>query len=409
MPLRRAAVFPASLPARYVRHLTEALRTETVGGVVMLAATVVALIWANSPWSRTYEALRTAEVGPASLHLNLEAATWAADGLLAIFFFVAGLEVKEEIAHGELRHPRDAVLPIVAAVGGMVVPALVFVAASVGTPGAAEGWAIPIATDIAFALAVLAVAAPAMPTSLRAFLLTLAVVDDLGAITIIAVFYTDELHLFPLLGAAALLGVYAWLQRRRVRAPWAYVPLALVVWTLVHESGVHATVAGVALGLLTRVVPAPGEDESPAERADHLLRPVSAGFAVPVFALLSAGVTLSTPALAGVFADRVTLGIILGLVVGKFLGVFGGTFLAVRLGFARLGSGLRWGDLAAIAFLTGVGFTVSLLIGELAYGGAARSERATAAILIASLTASLIAAVLLHLRARRRVAGEGAG
>lgn len=409
MPRRRTAIFPAPLPVRYARHLTEALRAETVGGAVMLTVTVVALAWANSPWSETYETLRTVEVGPAGLHLRLDLATWAADGLLAIFFFVAGLEVKEEIVHGELRNPRDAVLPVIAALGGMVGPALVFLATSLGTPGAGEGWAIPMATDIAFALAILAVVAPGVPMSLRAFLLTLAVVDDLGAIAVIAVLYTSELHVLPLLGAAALLGLYAWLQRRRVRGPWLYVPLALTVWGLVHATGVHATVAGVALGLLTRVVTTHSEELSPGERADHLVRPLSAGGAVPVFALLSAGVPLSGSTMAGILADPVALGVIFGLVVGKFLGVFGGAVLAVRLGFARLAGDLRWSDIAAVAFLTGVGFTVSLLIGELAYGGTARSEHVTAAILFASLAASLIAALLFQLRTRARVTGDQSG
>ena len=406
---RRTAVFPLPLTVRYARHLAEALRAETVGGALMLAAAAVALAWANSPWSAAYETLRAVEVGPAALHLRLDLATWAADGLLAIFFFIAGLEVKEELVHGELRNLREAVLPVVAAVAGMVVPALIFLVTSLGVPGAGEGWAIPIATDIAFALAILAVAAPGLPTSLRAFLLTLAVVDDLAAITVVAVVYTSDLHLLPLLGAAAVLALYAWLQHRGVRTPWLYVPLAVVAWGLVHATGVHATVAGVALGLLTRVVAGSREERTPSERAGHLLRPVSAGIAVPFFALLTAGVSLGGPALGAVFADRVALGVVAGLVAGKFLGVFGGAYLAVRLGFARLGNDLHWRDIAAVSVLAGVGFTVSLLIADLAYGGTARAEHVTAAILIASLVASLIATLLLQLRTRTRVTGDQPG
>lgn len=406
---RYVADFPARAPARYARHLTEALRTETVGGTVMLGATVIAVAWANSPWAASYRALRALEFGPEQLYLHLDLAAWAADGLLAIFFFIIGLEVKEEFVHGELRHIRRAVLPIVAALGGMVVPALVYLAVSAGVPDASRGWAIPMATDIAFALGILAVTASSMPTALRAFLLTLAVVDDLGAIAVIAVYYTSELRLLPLFGAIALLGGYRWLQLRRVRSPVIYVPVAVVVWGLVHASGIHATVAGVAIALLTRVVSDPGESESPCERADHLVRPISAGIAVPVFAFLAAGVPLTGASLTGVFTDRIALGVFAGLVLGKFLGVFGGAYFSVRFGFARLGRDLHWRDIGAVSLLTGVGFTVALLIGDLAYGGTGRSETVTAAILIASLAVSLIAALLLHLRARGRVTGDQAG
>ena len=403
MRSRVAAPFPIPHTLRFTRYLLAALRVETVGGGIMLAAAAVALIWANSPWASTYEALRAFSVGPEALHLHLDLATWAADGLLAVFFFVAGLEVKEEVVHGELRQPSKAVLPIVAAVAGMVVPAAVYLGVSAGVPGALGGWAIPTATDIAFALAVLAVTAPAMPPSLRAFLLTLAVVDDLGAITVIAIFYTDELHPLPLVAAVALLAVYAWLQRGRTRFSWLYyVPLALVVWGLVHASGIHATVAGVALGLLTRASTGPGEAESPAERADHLVRPVSAGVAVPLFALLAAGVTLSGPALANMATDRVALGVALGLLLGKFIGVFGGVWVSVRLGFATLSEGLRWRDLAALSILAGVGFTVSLLIAELAYAGTPRAEHVKVAILLGSFIASVVAAILLRVGTRDR-------
>jgi len=291
------------LPDPEQRFLAEALREETVGGVLLLVAAVVALVWASSPWSASYDDLRSTVVGPSALHLDLDLATWAADGLLAVFFFVAGLELKRELVVGQLRRPSEAVLPMVAAVCGMVVPALVYLAVTAGDSGAREGWAVPMATDIAFALAVLAVAAPSLPASLRAFLLTLAVVDDLGAIVVIAVAFTDHLRLWALAGAVALAAGYAGLQHLRFTPWWLVLPLAAVLWVLVHESGVHATVAGVALGLLTRVRTDPGEDRSPAEHLEHLVRPLSAGVAVPAFALLAAGVPIDAESLRAAADD----------------------------------------------------------------------------------------------------------
>ncbi|MFF4774630.1 Na+/H+ antiporter NhaA [Microtetraspora fusca] len=379
----------------YARQLAEALRTETIGGVIMLAATVAALIWANSPWSGSYQALRETVPGP----LNLSLYQWASDGLLAVFFFVAGLEVKEEFVHGKLSNLRDAALPIVAAIAGMIVPAVLYLAVSSGVDGAARGWAIPTATDIAFALAILAVTASAMPDALRAFLLTLAVVDDLGAISVIALFYSDQVHLTPLLAAVAVLALYGLLQWKRVRNPLIFIALGVTAWVLVHESGVHATVAGVICGLLTRVRAGADEESSPAERADHFVRPVSAGFAVPVFAFFAAGVRLDPQSLGAVLTEKITLGVIIGLVVGKFLGVFGGAWLSVRLGFARINEDLYWRDLAAVSVLAGIGFTVALLIGDRAYPG---MEKITTAVLVASFIASVLAAILLHVRVRRR-------
>jgi NhaA family Na+:H+ antiporter len=375
--------------------MAEALRAETIGGIVVLAATAIALIWANSPWGPSYDALRNTVVGPT--HLTLY--EWSAEGLLAIFFFVAGIEVKEELVHGELTSLKGAALPVIAAFAGMAVPALFYLAVSWGTPGATRGWAIPTATDIAFALAVLAVTASAMPAALRAFLLTLAVVDDLGAITVIALFYSERVHLLPLLGAAAVLAVYWFLQRRRFRHVVVYVALGVAAWTLMHESGVHATVAGVLCGLLTRAGSETDGRPSPAGRAAHFARPLSAGLAVPVFAFLAAGVKLDPASLGSVFTDRIALGVVVGLVVGKFAGVLGGAWLSVRLGFARISDDLRWHDLAAVSVLAGIGFTVSLLIGDRAYPG---SDRVTTAVLIASLIAAALAAALLHVRVQAR-------
>ncbi len=401
MPLRRTR----RRARRTADELARYLRTETIGGAIMLSAAVIALIWVNSPLSESYVAVRDAEIGPQSLNLHLSLGTWAADGLLAVFFFVAGLELKRELVVGELRSIKSAMLPVFAAIGGIVVPAGLAALIMFGAPGAGQAWAIPVATDIAFALAVLAIAARALPRSVRLFLLSLAVVDDLGAIILIAVLFTTSLSVFALLGAAALLGSYALLQHYRIRTAWLYVPITVGTWIAVHESGVHATVAGVALALLTRVRPDEGEDEAPAVRLEHRLQPLSAGVCVPVFAFFAAGVVVSGAALGGVFTDRVALGVVVGLLAGKFLGVFGGAALAVRLRLATLNDELRWRDIAAVAVLGGVGFTVSLLITELAFDDPMVLERVKIGVLIASAVASLIGAGLLKRRASVRSNG----
>ncbi|HEX7186692.1 MAG TPA: Na+/H+ antiporter NhaA [Actinomycetes bacterium] len=398
----------AALPSREQAFLAEALREETVGGALLLFAAGAAVALASSPWSEWYESLQTTVVGPSALHLDLDLATWAADGLLAIFFFVAGLELKRELVVGQLRRPSEAVLPMVAALGGMVVPALVYLAVAADDPGAVRGWAVPVATDIAFALAVLAVLGSTLPTALRAFLLTLAIVDDLGAIVVIAVGFTDDLDLVMLAGAVAVLGCYLMLQRLRW-TPWpVVVPLSLLLWLLVHESGVHATAAGVALGLATRVRPDPGETTSPAERLEHLVRPLSAGVAVPLFAFLAAGVPVTADTLGSALSDRAAIGVVLGLVVGKVVGVLGGTWLTARLTRAELSPDLGWGDVAAVAMLSGIGFTVSLLIAELAFPAGERLTSVTMSVLAASVLSASLAGVLLRVRTRRHLdAGPG--
>ena len=375
------------------------LRTETVGGMVLLGATAIALLWANSPFSGSYTGLRDLHVGPASLHLNLSIGDWAKDGLLAVFFFVAGLELKRELVVGELSKFKAAILPVIAAVGGMVVPALVAVGVAWGQPGVERAWAIPVATDIAFALGVLAITASGLPSSLRVFLLSLAVVDDLGAILLIAILFTSKFNVLAALGALALMALYAYLQHRRVRTAWLYVPIAVATWALVHAAGVHATIAGVALGLLTRVRKDPREKHSPAVRLEHRLQPYSAGFAVPVFALFAAGVPIGGDALGKLFSDKIALGVMAGLVFGKVVGIVGSAALAVWLKAAVWPSGAGPRDVLAVGMLGGVGFTVSLLIADLALTGAA-AEQAKAAVLLASLTASLLAAVLLVRRSR---------
>ncbi|GGS85161.1 Na+/H+ antiporter NhaA [Streptomyces cinerochromogenes] len=390
-----------SLPER--TFVADALRTETVGGVLLLLAALAALAWANIPGlHHGYETVAHFRLGPGALGLDLSVAHWAADGLLAVFFFVAGIELKRELVAGDLRDPRAAVLPVVAALCGMAVPALVYTLTNVTGGGSTHGWAVPTATDIAFALAVLAVIGTSLPSALRAFLLTLAVVDDLFAILIIAVFFTDRLNFAALGGAAAGLAVFWLLLRRGVRGWYVYVPLAVVVWALMYNSGVHATIAGVAMGLMLRCTTREGEERSPAERIEHLVRPLSAGLAVPLFALFSAGVPVSGGALGDVFTRPETLGVVLGLVVGKTLGIFGGTWLTVRFTRAQLSEDLAWADVFAVASLAGIGFTVSLLIGELAFeGDAVLTDEVKAAVLTGSLIAAVCATVLLKLRNAR--------
>jgi NhaA family Na+:H+ antiporter len=388
-----------------VRRIGDILRAETVGGVLLVAAAAVGLLWANSPWGDAYQWLSDLQVGPAALHLDLTLHQWAADGLLAIFFFVAGLELKREFVAGDLRDPRQATLPVAAAVGGMAVPALLYTSINLAAgPSALVGWAIPTATDIAFALAVLAVISTHLPSALRTFLLTLAVVDDLIGITIIAVFYTSSLDLAPLALALVPLGLFAALVQRRVRSWWLLLPLASATWVLVHESGVHATVAGVLLGFAVPVVRrAPGPGPGLAEYFEHRFRPLSAGVAVPVFAFFAAGVTIAGAGGLGVsLGDSVTLGIILGLVVGKPVGVLGATWLVHRFTRARLADGLGWPDVLGLALLAGIGFTVSLLIGELAFGaGSERDDHVKIGVLLGSLLSALLAMVVLRARNRR--------
>ncbi|AHH93689.1 Na+/H+ antiporter NhaA [Kutzneria albida] len=386
--------------------LARYLRTETAGGLVLLGATAIALLWANSPLSGSYAALRDFQVGPDLLHLNLSLGSWAKDGLLALFFFVAGLELKRELVVGELSDRRAAALPVAAALGGMIVPALLALAVGGGAPGMDKAWAIPVATDIAFALGVLALTGSGMPASARIFLLSLAVVDDLGAILVIALVFSSSFDFLALAIAVLLLALYWYLQHRRVTSAWIYVPLAVAVWVAVHTAGVHATIAGVALGLLTRVRRDPYEKCSPAVRLEHRLQPWSAGLAVPVFALFAAGVPVGGNALRALVGDQLAIAVVVGLVVGKAVGVLGAALLAVRLKWAQKPRDLGWRDMAAVAVLGGVGFTVSLLMAELGLEGEAE-DLAKAAVLIASAMASLVGAALLLRRSRvHRTANE---
>ncbi|MBB5939498.1 Na+/H+ antiporter NhaA [Streptomyces zagrosensis] len=396
-PSNRKFLGRLSLPER--NYVAEALRTETVGGVLLLVAAIAALLFVNTPLSDVYNDVKSFSFGPSSLHLHLSVGAWAQDGLLTIFFFVAGIELKRELVAGELRDPKAAALPVIAAVCGMVVPALVYTAVSFSGGGSLGGWAVPTATDIAFALAVLAVIGSSLPAALRAFLLTLAVVDDLFAILIIAVFFTTNINLVALALSFVGLALFWVLHRKGVHGWYIYVPLAMVIWGLMHASGVHATVAGVAMGLMLRCTVREGEQHSPAEHIEHLVRPLSAGLAVPLFALFAAGVSISGGAVADVFTKPETLGVVLGLLVGKTIGVFGGSWLAARFTKAELNDELAWADVLAVASLAGIGFTVSLLIGELAFpDDPLLADEVKAAVLIGSVLAAVCAGVLLKLR-----------
>ena len=387
------------------KRLAEILRRETVGGVLLLIAAGAALAWANSPWSHSYDALSDFTFGPEALHLNLGVSTWAADGLLAIFFFVVGLELKREFVAGDLRDPRRAALPILAAVGGMAVPAAIFVGVNLtsGHPENIVGWAVPTATDIAFAVAVLAVLSTHLPSALRTFLLTLAVVDDLLAIIVIAFFYTDDLSPWALALALVPGGLFALAVQRGVRHWWLLLPLALATWALVHASGVHATVAGVLLGF---TVPVLGRHAC-AEDFERRLRPVSAGVAVPVFAFFAAGVTVGGwSGFGAAVAHPVAFGVIAGLVIGKPLGVFGTSFLLSKFTRANLDDDLAWRDVLGVSLLAGIGFTVSLLIGELAFGdGTSAGDDVKIGVLVGSVVAGVLASVVLLSRnaAYRRI------
>ena len=410
-------------PHELWRGVHATAQSDAVGGALLLGATVVALLLANSPLSDLYTSVRDFTLGPHAIHLDLSIGEWAADGLLAIFFFVVGLELKEEFVAGKLRNPRQAALPIAAAFGGVAVPALIFTAIALASDseGALRGWAIPTATDIAFAVAVLAVVGRFLPPALRVFLLTLAIVDDFIAITIIAVVYTEGLQLQWLLLALVPLVLFGLLTQRGVISWWLLVPLGVLTWALVHASGIHATVAGVLLGFTVPVVAS--QRARVQSSVDEDGTPVYDGIAayladqwgvfttlvaVPVFAFFSAGVTVGgLEGFRAALQDPITIGIIAGLFIGKPVGITITTFLLSRLPAFQLDESLRWPDLIGVGFVAGVGFTVSLLVGELSYGAASvADEHVKIGVLLGSLISALVGGGLLAMRSR---AGQRAG
>lgn len=403
-------------------RIAEILRKETVGGVLLVAAAVIALIWANSPASESYFALRDLKIGYEPWHLELSLGAWAADGLLAIFFFLVGLELKREFVAGDLRQLNKSIVPVTAAVGGVVVPALIYAAINLTSPETLRGWAIPTATDIAFAVAVLAIIGSHLPSALRIFLLTLAVVDDLIAISIIAFFYSSDIEAGPLLWALIPLALYTFLAQKyrrffKMNAPAAWLillPLGTVVWALVHASGIHATVAGVLLGFAVPVLRSkasggPAAGPGLAEVFEHRFRPISAGVAVPIFAFFSAGVAIGGwQGLISALTDPVAVGIILALVLGKPAGILGTTWLLTKVTKAQLDSSFKWIDVMGVSLLAGIGFTVSLLVAELSFGhGNVHDDAAKVGILGASLLAALLAVAVLRTRNKQyRLAHE---
>ncbi|HEX9697380.1 MAG TPA: Na+/H+ antiporter NhaA [Actinomycetota bacterium] len=426
-----------AVPRTVVRPLLAFLQLEAAGGILLLVATVAALVWANSPWQSSYESFWhtrfTIRIGSWAIQEDLQ--HWINDALMALFFFVVGLEIKRELVGGELRDPRAAALPAIAALGGMIGPALIYAAFNAGGAGSA-GWGIPMATDIAFAVGVLAIAGRRLPTSLKLFLLALAIVDDIGAILVIAIFYSGGVSMIALGVAAALLALIVVLQRLHVRSLPVYVIIGTGVWLAVFESGVHATIAGVALGLLTpaaafqrraAVVKAArdvatdadreeGEPDadahhwlglsrvsrdaiSPLARLENMLHPWTSFLIVPLFALANAGVTLSGDTFGSLPSSRVALGVIAGLVVGKIVGISLFAWLATTFKVARLPAGARWSQVVSVAAVAGIGFTVSLFIAGLAFPTSALLDEAKIAILTGSLIAGVAGVAFLRISA----------
>ncbi len=406
------------------RPLASFLEIEAAGGVFLLAATVTALVWANSPWDQSYVDFWHTEISVTlgNFSVSEDLTHWVNDGLMSIFFFVVGLEIKRELVAGELREKSAAVLPGIAALGGMIVPAAIFLAVNAGGVGA-EGWGIPMATDIAFALALVAVFGSRVPPRLKVFLLTLAIVDDIGAILVIAVFYTDSVSLGWLADAVVLSLAVVVLRRAHVRYLPVYVALGFALWLSMFESGVHATIAGVILGLLTPAQPfqkdleaeaivdeLEGLDDikaedvhrtarliresvSPAERIEHALHPWTSFVIIPIFALANAGVPLTAEPLRDV--SPVLVGIVAGLVVGKLVGITSFAWLATRLPGVDLPDGVRWSQVIGIAAVAGIGFSVSLFITDLAFDDPLLQADAKLAILIASALAAALGFLIL--------------
>jgi Na+:H+ antiporter, NhaA family len=395
-------------------RVQQVLRRESVGGVLLLIGALAAMLAANLA-PDFYFGLRDTHLGGvvAGIDLELSLGHWAADGLLAVFFFLVGLELKHEFVVGDLRDPQTALVPVVAAVGGVAMPALIYLAFTFSDPSARTGWAIPAATDIAFALAVLAVIGSHLPAALRTFLLTLAVADDLIAITIIAFFYTHDLHPAYLLGVAVVLATFAAIAYRwqhfliaHAWAPWVFLaPLGVIAWALTLASGVHSTVAGVLLAFCIPVRPPRGSglENGLSDVLEHRVHPFSSSVAVPVFAFFSAGVAVGGwDGFVAAVTSPIGLGVIIGLVVGKAVGISGATWLVTRLRHASLDPDIAWIDVIGLAVLGGIGFTVSLLVSELSFGAGSPSDNVgKVAILSASVLAALLATAVLGTRNRR--------
>lgn len=397
-------------------RIAEILRKESLGGFVLLGATVLAILFSNIGIKETYFGVRDTEIGfhiPYFHHLMMTVSQWAADGLLVVFFFLTGLELKKEFVIGDLRDPGRAIVPIAAAFGGAALPAILYFAINHQDASAVHGWAIPAATDIAFAVAVITAVGSHLPAALRTFLLTLAVVDDLIAIFIIAVFYTNSFKPAYLLAAVLPILLYAWFAYKKEKIfhekPWTawviLLPLGIITWALFLESGIHATISGVVLGFCVPVkytLQAKKADASAglAEVLEHRLRPLSTLLCVPIFAFFSAGVYIGGwEGLTQALTDTVSLGIIIGLVLGKTVGITLITWLVTRMRKANLDPDIQWVDVISLAVTAGIGFTVSLLVAELSFpSGSPHTDNAKVGILVGSVAAALIGAFLLSLR-----------
>jgi NhaA family Na+:H+ antiporter len=371
---------------------------EAAGGIVLVVAAVLGLVLMNSPAGSLYEALLETHVpiGLAPFALDKSVLHWINDGLMAIFFFLVGLEIKRELVVGELSTVKQASLPVIAALGGMLMPALIYTAVNWGDPVALRGWAIPAATDIAFAIGVLALLGDRIPAPLKIFLLALAIIDDLGAIIIIALFYTATLSWIALALAAFGIAALALLNRSGVTAVWPYLVIGLFIWVCVMESGVHATLAGVATALAVPLAPAPGHSEGTLERLELAIGPWVRFGVLPLFALANAGVPLAgiTPAHV---VSAIPMGIILGLLIGKPVGIFAFSLAAIKAGLAAKPDGATWPQLFGVAILGGIGFTMSLFIGMLAFTDAERAAEIRIGVLLGSLASALAGYLFLRL------------
>ena len=384
-------------------RIITALRNETTGGMLLIATAVIALLWANSNWSNSYQTFVNFKFGPESLHLNLSVAQWASDFLLTFFFFIIGTELKHEFVHGSLSNVRQATVPIVAAIFGMILPATLFLCFNHNSE-AASAWAVPIATDVAFALAILAIAGQSLPLELRSFLLTVAVVDDLIAIIVIAVFYGHGFSLENLIASIVCIALFGLAQHKTVTNLWLNLPLVAGAWYFMLQSGIHATIAGVALGLVMNVSKNNRKALINTENVEGILRPFSAAVCVPLFSLTTIGVAVEQTSAREIFTNPLALGIMIGFILGKPIGVTFGAYVTARFTKARLNPSLSWGDVVAIGTLASIGFTVALLITEISFAGNEESlNTAKFGILISNTVAIIVSVVVLRFRKSRVV------
>jgi NhaA family Na+:H+ antiporter len=381
-----------------IGRIRQFLSTEFLGGIALFLAVICALVFANSPLRSTYDSFTQFQIGFGAFRLDVK--TWAADGLLAIFFALAGLELRREMAHGELKNPRRAALPIIAALCGMAGPALIYALITRGDAIALHAWVIPTSTDLAFSLTILGIAGSRIPTALRAFLLTLAITDDIVAIVLIAFFYSQTIKWRYLVLSFLVLAVYAVLQRKGFTAWWIAFPLAVCAWALMQQSGVHATVAGVLIGLLTN----PHQDRkgsSAVERFERFISPISALVSVPIFAFVTIGIAISSSAIGTLWHDKITYAIVISRLAGKVIGIVGGAWLVSKITRAELNPTLSWWDVSAIGVLAGIGFSVSLLVAVVSLGDFPDLLMAAeSGILISGLISAVLAVIALQIRSR---------